>query len=278
MSAAMNHPTWLLDAQRLDKAYGRIAVLHGVSLGIAAEEAHVVIGPNGAGKTTLFKVLTGELRADRGQVRFRDQDISHLSAHQRVQRGFGRTFQVAKVFPRLSVQDNLRIALEARQRRGGLWAGVLAGLSATAVRAVAEAGEQLLIDTGLQRQRRLAAGTLAYGDRKRLELAMVLALEPQVLFLDEPTAGMSAAERQATVQLLKTVQRQRRLAMLLTEHDMDVVFGLADRISVLHHGRLIASDTPQAIRADARVQEVYLGDAPAEPCADKPRAAGGAHA
>jgi branched-chain amino acid transport system ATP-binding protein len=250
----------LLDGRDLHKSYGRIAVLHGVSLAIADQEAHVVIGPNGAGKTTLFKVLTGEAQANAGQVLVRGRDVGRLSAHQRVQLGFGRTFQVAKVFPRLSVQDNLRIALEARARRGGLWTGVLGGLSAAAARAVADDTQRLLADAGLAAQAALAAGTLAYGDRKRLELAMVLAQQPQVLFLDEPTAGMSAAERQATVQLLKTVQRGRKLAMLLTEHDMDVVFGLADRISVLHHGRLIASGTPQAIRADAKVREVYLGD------------------
>ncbi len=246
----------LLEASGLHKSYGRIAVLHDVSLTIGADESHVVIGPNGAGKTTLFKVLTGELFADKGRVGFKGEDVSRLPAHKRVHRGFGRTFQVARVFGKLDVQDNLRLALEARQRRGN----PLAPVSAEAAAAHAAGMERLLADTGLERHRHTLAGTLAYGDRKRLELAMVLALEPAVLFLDEPTAGMSAAERQATVQMLQRVKQQRRISMLLTEHDMDVVFGLADRISVLHYGKLIASGTPAQIRADAKVKEVYLGD------------------
>jgi len=245
----------LLEARGLDKSYGKIGVLHDVSLTIGEGESHVVIGPNGAGKTTLFKVLTGELFADRGAVMFQGADVTRMSAHQRVHRGFGRTFQVAKVFPKLSVRDNLQIALEARARKGN----PIAPLSKNATKGLLEALERLLADIGLQAQRDTISGTLAYGDRKRLEMAMVLALEPAVLFLDEPTAGMSAAERQATVQLLQAVKRQRSLSMLMTEHDMDVVFGLADRISVLHYGELIASGTPEAIRCDERVKEVYLG-------------------
>ena len=246
----------LLQATMLDKSYGPIRVLRGVSLAIAPGESHVVIGPNGAGKTTLFKVLTGELYADRGQVLFQGADLTRMPAHQRVHRGFGRTFQVAKVFTKLSVQDNLRVALEAGARRGNPFGRVPPARAAAFDAAIAT----LLDDTGFTAQRDAVAGTLAYGDRKRLELAMVLALEPAVLFLDEPTAGMSAAERQASVRLLQQVKRRRGLAMLMTEHDMEVVFGLADRISVLHHGKLIASGSPEEIRADARVQEVYLGD------------------
>jgi len=251
MSAAV-----MLDAAGLYKAYGRISVLRDVNLTIGAEEAHVVIGPNGAGKTTLFKVLTGEVGINSGRIAFRGEDVTRLSAHQRVHRGFGRTFQVARVFPRLTVADNLRIACEARHRR----ANPLAGLGRAAAGEVAQQGAALLAETGLARYAADLAGALAYGDRKRLELAMVLALQPVLLFLDEPTAGMSAAERHATVQLLRKVKQERRLAMLLTEHDMDVVFGLADRISVLHYGELIASGAPEAIRHDARVREVYLGD------------------
>jgi branched-chain amino acid transport system ATP-binding protein len=248
--------TTLLEATSLDKSYGRITVLRDVSLTIGAGESHVVIGPNGAGKTTLFKVLTGELYADRGAVRFQGRDVTRVPAHKRVHLGFGRTFQVAKVFSKLSVQDNLLIALEARVRRQNPFARVPRSVAAGFAGEI----EQLLTDTGFGAQREAISGTLAYGDRKRLELAMVLALEPAVLFLDEPTAGMSAAERHATVELLKAVKRQRRLSMLMTEHDMDVVFGLADRISVLHYGELIASGTPAEIRANDKVKEVYLGD------------------
>jgi len=246
----------LVQATALDKGYGRIRVLRDVSLSISHGESHVVIGPNGAGKTTLFKVLTGELHADRGSVHFDGRDVTRMPAHRRIHLGFGRTFQVAKVFSRLSVQDNIRVALEARARR----LNPLKGVPKALARTFADTTNQLLTDTGFEAQRDATAGTLAYGDRKRLELAMVLALEPSVLFLDEPTAGMSAAERQATVRLLQAVRRQRGLAMLMTEHDMEVVFGLADRISVLHHGQLIVSGAPAEIRRNARVQEIYLGD------------------
>jgi len=248
--------TDLLTAQGLFKSYGRIDVLRDVGLTIAPQEGHVVIGPNGAGKTTLFKVLTGEVLPNAGRITFRGEDITRQPAHARVHRGLGRTFQVARVFAKLTVRDNLQLACEARHRRGH----ALAGLNRDRLAAIDAQLQTLLRETGLDRHAEAVAGALAYGDRKRLELAMVLALEPAILFLDEPTAGMSAAERQATVQLLQQVRRQRKLALLLTEHDMDVVFGLADRISVLHHGELIATGTPDAIRNDARVREVYLGD------------------
>lgn len=240
----------LLDARQLEKSYGRITVLRGVSLTIGEGESHVVIGPNGAGKTTLFKVLTGELLADQGQVHFRGEDISALPAHQRVQRGFGRTFQVARVFGKLTVQDNLNVALEAHARSPRAGTGMR----------ISERLQALLSDIGLSAHRNAVAGSLAYGDRKRLEMAMVLALEPVALFLDEPTAGMSTAERHATVQLLRHIKKTRGLSLLMTEHDMDVVFGLADRISVLHYGQLIASGSPEAIRNDQRVKDIYLGD------------------
>jgi branched-chain amino acid transport system ATP-binding protein len=247
--------TALIEAVHLDKSYGKIRVLRDVSLTIGSGESHVVIGPNGAGKTTLFKVLTGELYADRGFVKLGSDDLTHMPAHQRVHRGFGRTFQVSKVFSKLSVQDNILIALEARLRQRS----PLALVSKRETLAFDEAIDTLLTDTGLLAHGGTISGTLAYGDRKRLEMAMVLALEPKVLFLDEPTAGMSASERRSTVQLLQGIKQKRGLSMLMTEHDMEVVFGLADRISVLHQGQLIASGTPEEIRQSADVKEVYLG-------------------
>lgn len=253
--ASLNPPD-LLHAKGLFKGYGRIPVLKNVDIAIAPGQAHVVIGPNGAGKTTLFKVLTGELTPDQGNIVFQGQDITRLQAHQRVLRGFGRTFQVARVFPLLTVRDNLQLAFEARERHGQVWSRLNLGTLTN----ISHEVNELLEDAGLQAHADFAAGAQAYGDRKRLELAMVLALRPQVLFLDEPTAGMSAAERQATVQLLRKVRTERKLALLLTEHDMDVVFGLADCISVLHHGELIASGSPESIRNDAHVREVYLGE------------------
>jgi branched-chain amino acid transport system ATP-binding protein len=239
----------------LNKSYGKIKVLHDVSIDIHAREAHVVIGPNGAGKTTLFKVLTGEVLVNSGAVLLQGKDITKLSAHERIHLGFGRTFQVAKVFGKFSVYDNLRVTHEARLRRSNPFGSI----SSAQGRHIEQCIAQELKDIGLERQSDAVAGALAYGDRKRLELAMVLALEPTILFLDEPTAGMSAAERQSTLELLLKIKKEKQLSILLTEHDLAVVFGLADRISVMHYGKLIATGTPDMIRDDARVQEVYLG-------------------
>src|SRR6185369_5556074 len=218
-------PPVLLDASGLYKAYGKIGVLRDVSLTIAPDEAHVIIGPNGAGKTTLFKVLTGEVLADSGRIEFRGDDVSDLAAHQRVHRGFGRTFQVARVFPKLTVADNLQLACEARHRRGN----PLAGLDRAGLRDAEIQTDALLGETGLQRHAGDMAGSLALGDRRRLGLAMVLAVQPSLLFLNKRNAGTSSSERQATVHLLRKVKQESRLAMHLTEHGVNVVYRLAER-------------------------------------------------
>ena len=243
--------TPLLDARGITKGYGRIPVLQDVNLTIGQGQAHVVIGPNGAGKTTLFKSLSGEIFPTAGTVRFDGADVTRVPAWKRTRLGFGRTFQVARVFGQMTVRENMLVAVEAAAGGGG-W-------SLTTPKSRESELDALLADVGLAAQRDARAGALAYGDRKRLELGMTLALKPKLLLLDEPTAGMSQADRFASVELIARVTKERGIALLLTEHDMDVVFGLATQLTVLHYGRVIASGDPQTVRADPKVREVYLG-------------------
>ncbi|HWS73542.1 MAG TPA: ABC transporter ATP-binding protein [Quisquiliibacterium sp.] len=248
----MAEPRPLLEARGITRGYGRIQVLQDVDITIGERQAHVVIGPNGAGKSTLFKSLSGEIFPTAGTVRFDGADVTRVPAWKRTRLGFGRTFQVARVFTQMTVRENMLVAVESAGRGGGGWA------LATPRAREAELDE-LLADVGLAAQRDAQAGSLAYGDRKRLELGMTLALSPKLLLLDEPTAGMSQADRHASVELVARVTKERGIALLLTEHDMDVVFGLATQLTVLHYGRVIASGDPQAVRADPKVREVYLG-------------------
>jgi branched-chain amino acid transport system ATP-binding protein len=247
----------ILDGQGLYKSYGSIAVLKDVGITVQRGETHAVIGPNGAGKTTLFKVLSGEVLPDQGEIRFEDQRVERIDGFQRVRRGMGRTFQVARVFAEGTVLDNLVLSVEARRQTQGkqkvtLWkARPDAGTLSEAM--------DLLRQVGLIGQAHVSAGVLAYGDRKRLELLMCLALQPTLLLLDEPMAGMSPADRSAAVKLIGDIARERHMSVLLTEHDMNVVFALATRITVLHHGEILVSGTPEEVRASPRVREVYLG-------------------
>lgn len=249
--------TRILEARGIHKSYGRVKVLENVDFDLEEGEAHVVIGPNGAGKTTLFRCLSGESRINGGTITLAGKDVTHLDGWQRVQLGIGRSFQVARIFPMMSAFENLIVAIETRERKDkGLWSsfGHIAPQAA-----VMDEAERLVRELGLEDTRDESAGTLSHGDKKRLELAMSLALRPQVLMLDEPTAGMSPSDRAEAVKLVSQVRRRYGLTLLLTEHDMEVVFGLATRLTVLHHGEIIASGEPHEVRADPRVREVYLG-------------------
>ena len=249
--------TEILKAVELTKAYGHIAVLKAVSLTMKRGETHAVIGPNGAGKTTLFKILSGEVPADQGTIDFNGQRVEHLDGYKRVRMGIGRTFQVARVLNEITVLENMLIAVEARRRQSGevsRWSFRLHPSTATLDEAAAQ-----LASMNLQKVAKSIAGSLAYGDRKRLELSMSLALGPELLMLDEPMAGMSPSDRLAAVQTIRDVARKQAMSVLLTEHDMDVVFALADRVTVLNYGEVIASGTPEEVRANQRVRDVYLG-------------------
>jgi branched-chain amino acid transport system ATP-binding protein len=248
--------TPLLAARGIVKDYGRIKVLKNVDLDLGAGERHVVIGPNGAGKTTLFKVLSGETRPSAGTIRLEGRDVTQEAGFVRTRSGVGRSFQVARVFLEMTALDNVIVAVEAREATKRPWAGLL---RLSAAKSVADEATSLLVALGLGAQQETPADTLSHGDRKRLELAMNLALRPKLLMLDEPTAGMSPTDRQAAVNLIDRVVRDNGLSLLLTEHDMGVVFQLGTRISVLHYGEVVVSGLPAEVRANALVREIYLG-------------------
>ena len=243
----------ILQAKGLRKSFGGVRAVDGVSLTVEAGEMVALIGPNGAGKSTCFNMLGGQLRPDSGEITLGGRSVSGLSPRRLARRGMGRTFQIAQVFASMTVRENVQLALLSH--RGEVWRGVR-GLRR---RAGAEA-DGLLERSGLAAEAEVQAGALAYGDAKRLELALALAGDPGVLLLDEPTAGMGAAERTALIAAVRRIVCERRLAVLFTEHDMDVVFGAADRVLVMDRGRLIAAGAPQAVRADRRVRAVYLGE------------------
>ena len=242
-----------LRVEGLRKAFGGVQAVGGVSLALAPGEIRALIGPNGAGKSTLFNILTGQLRADAGEVWFGPRRLTGLPPHAIARAGVARTFQITATFTSLTVLENVQVARLSHARRSRALVGAAAGLERGAA-------ASLLDQVGLADQARRVAGVLAYGDLKKLELAIALAGEPAVLLLDEPTAGMAAAERGALMGLTAAIARERRLTVLFTEHDMDVVFAVADRIMVLHQGRVIADGPPAEVRADAQVQAVYLGE------------------
>ena len=246
----------LLDVRDVEKHFGGIYALNGATLAVEAGEVHALIGPNGAGKTTLIHVLSGALQPDAGQVRFAGHDLARRAMHHRVALGLARSYQITNIFPRLTVLDNLTIAVQGRTRDWGssfrFWKpfSVDGGIVAEAQALLEQVG---LVGLGARR-----AGQLSHGEQRSLEVALALATRPKLLLLDEPMAGMGPEESERMVALIEQLARQ--LTILLVEHDMDAVFRLADRISVLVGGRVIATGSPEAIRADAEVRRAYLGD------------------
>lgn len=242
----------VLEVAGLAKAFGGVAAVRSVSFAVGAGEMLAMIGPNGAGKTTCFNLLNGQLAADAGSVKFQGAEIAGLKATEIARLGVGRTFQVTETFTSMTVRENVQMALLAHHRR-------LAGWWARAADLYREDADRLLERVGMLGQSGRACSVLAYGDLKRVELAVALANEPQLLLMDEPTAGMAAAERGELMALTAAIARERRIAVLFTEHDMDVVFAHADRIVVLHRGQVIAQGAPAEVRASPEVREVYLG-------------------
>ena len=246
-------PGPVLETRGLSKSFGGVRAVDSVDLAMPKGEIRALIGPNGAGKTTFFNMLTGQLRADAGSVLFKGERLSGLPPYAVWRRGVSRTFQITATFATLSALDNVRVARLSH-------AGKTYSLLEAAARLQADEARALLDQVGLVDQADRVAAVLAYGDLKKLELAVALANDPEVLLLDEPTAGMAPAERGALMALTERIARARGLTVLFTEHDMDVVFAVADRIMVLHQGRVIAEGRPAEVRADAQVQRVYLGE------------------
>lgn len=243
-----------LAVRNISKAYGGVQAVRNVSFIVAPGELVAMIGPNGAGKTTCFNMLNGQLAPDSGEILLGETSVVGLPPHRIWRLGVGRTFQVTATFGSMSVRENVQVALLSHHRK-------LRSVLTLAPRLFVEEAESLLDRVGMREQADRPCAVLAYGDLKRVELAVALANRPRLLLMDEPTAGMAPAERGALMQLAATLARSEHLAVLFTEHDMGMVFGYASRVIVLHQGELIAAGTPAEVRADAKVREVYLGDA-----------------
>ncbi len=243
----------VLDVAGLCKSFGGIAAVSDMSFSVRAGELVALIGPNGAGKSTCFNLVNGQLRPDGGSIRLGGTPIEGLPPRAIARLGVGRTFQVAATFASMTVRENVQVALLAH-------AGAHGSLRVRATAAFRADADALLAQVRMTSFADQGCATLAYGDAKRVELALALANAPRLLLMDEPTAGMSPNSRNRLMQLAADLARRKSLAVLFTEHDMDVVFGHADRIIVLDRGRVIATGTPDAIRTDARVKAVYLGE------------------
>jgi branched-chain amino acid transport system ATP-binding protein len=242
-----------LEIRGLKKAFNGFRAINGIDFSIPPGSISAIIGPNGAGKTTLFNLITGHVPLDAGRVSFFGRDVTATAPHELCRLGVGRSFQRTNVFRKLSVFENVQAAFISHRGLGWQLTRPSKGL----FRAETEA---VLASVGLAEKQALLAGTLSHGDQKQLELGITLALEPRLLLLDEPTAGMSAAETRLCMELIRRIARERALTLLFTEHDMEFVFAIADRILVLHQGSLIADGVPEQIRASPEVRRVYLGE------------------
>jgi branched-chain amino acid transport system ATP-binding protein len=246
----------LLKVENVSKRFGNLTAIEDVSLVVEPGELRAIIGPNGAGKTTFFNLISGLFAPSAGSVRFDGEDVTRLAPEARVRLGMARTFQITEIFPELSVEDNLRVAVE---RAEGL--SLSPWLGGAARRRVAERIDELLTTGHLEAKRRVRVGALSHGDQRAAEIMMALALKPRLLMLDEPTAGMGDQETYDVARLVRRLHRDGGLTIMLIEHDMRVVFNLADRIMVLAEGRVLAQGAPQEIAADESVQRAYLGEA-----------------
>jgi len=247
----MNRP--LLETNALRKTFGALVATDGVNFDVREGETHAVIGPNGAGKTTFIKQLSGELRPDTGQVSFAGEDVTALAAQHRSRKGLARSFQITSIYRDFSVLDNVALAVQAQAGHSfRFWASAKNDSSLTGP------AMESLEKVGLGQRANILAANLAHGEQRQLEIAMALATRPRLLLLDEPVAGMGTDESLRMVELLASLKGGKTI--VLVEHDMDAVFSLADRISVLVYGRIIATGTPQEIRANREVRAAYLGE------------------
>jgi branched-chain amino acid transport system ATP-binding protein len=250
----MSGPETLLAARAVSRRFGGLRAVDEVSLSLERGVLHALIGTNGAGKSTLINVLSGELAASGGRVELLGQDVTHWSQPRRARAGLGRSYQRSTLFPSFTVRENCRLAAQARFPRAWDWI-----TPAARCRDSLQAADSAIERVGLGRVADRTVITLSHGERRQLEIAVCLATRPSVLLLDEPLAGMGAEESGRMLELLLRLKAGH--AILLVEHDMDAVFKVADRITVMVNGRVIASDTPQAVRGNAEVQRAYLGDA-----------------
>ncbi|MCX5913933.1 MAG: ABC transporter ATP-binding protein [Deltaproteobacteria bacterium] len=242
----------ILTIQNLFRHFGGVAAINGVNLAFSENELRSIIGPNGAGKTTLFNVITGKLSANSGQIVFRGQDITNRPPHEVVRLGICRTFQKSSIFPGLTVLENVRIA---RQIRVGGSRRIFAARDS--LKTVQEETQAILERLGLRDKGKMLASSLSHGDQRLMEIGVALAGAPRLLLLDEPTAGMSPRETEQTMHLIR--QLAKDVAVILVEHDMEVVMTISDKISVMHQGAIIAEGNPDEIQKNDQVREAYLG-------------------
>jgi len=244
----------MLRVENLHKAFDDFKAVNGANLRVDRGDLVAVIGPNGAGKTTLFNLITGHLKPSQGKILFKGEDLSRLPAHAICRRGIARSFQIANIFPRLTVFRNVQVSVLSQKN-----------LSKTLFRPaqslMVEETERILKSVGLIEKKLDVAGSLSHGDKRTLEIAIALGNEPEMLILDEPTAGMSPDETAAAMSLVTRLAREQGLTILFCEHDMDVVFNVATSIMVMQHGQTIIQGTPVEVREDPTVQEAYLGGA-----------------
>lgn len=244
----------ILQARDLRKVFGGLVAVDDVSLRITRGHTHSIIGPNGAGKTTLFNLLTGKYRPTRGTVWFKGEDITYAPVYQRAHKGMGRSFQITNIFPNLTVLENVRLAAQA------LGANNFRFLRrADAFTDYLSRAESVLELVGLREMSALPANVLPHGGKRKLELAIILANDPELLLLDEPTAGMASEQVPELMQTIDTIRQQGGKTIVMVEHNMNVVMNVSDRITVMHQGRVLAEGTPAEISADKTVQSVYLG-------------------
>jgi len=243
----------VLEVRGLTKSYGALRASDGIDFDVREGETHAVIGPNGAGKTTFIGQLAGDLAPDAGRIVFGGEDVTPLSAPRRARKGLARSFQITSIYPEFSALDNLALAVQAQAGHSfRFWR------DARRDPALREPARRLLEEGGLGARADVLAANMSHGEHRQLEVAMALALRPRLLLLDEPMAGMGAEESQRMIGFLGTLKG--RYSIVLVEHDMDAVFRLADRISVLVYGRVIATDAPAAVRANPEVRAAYLGE------------------
>jgi branched-chain amino acid transport system ATP-binding protein len=243
----------ILKVEGVTKSFEGLVVVDHVSFQVEEGELSSIIGCNGAGKTTLFNILTGRIRPDTGRILLREEEINGLLPHEICRKGVGRSFQVTNIFPRLSTFDNVHVAILSQRRKES-------NMFHRSEKFLREETDEILASVELQNERDRMAGLLSHGDQRRLEVGIALGTRPSILLLDEPTAGMSPGEGSRIMELIRRLGKERGLTILFIEHDMNVVFGISEKVRVMHQGRMIADGVPEKVRANEEVQKVYLAE------------------
>ena len=244
----------ILETEGLTKRFGSLVAVDRMDFAVERDEISAVIGPNGAGKSTLFNLISGLLEPTEGTITFQGEDVTGLSPAQVARRGIGRSFQIVDVFEGLTVRENVRIAAQALDdRRGAVWR------RADSLESPLDAANSLLDDVGLDEYADARADALSHGDRRKLDIALTMAIDPELLLLDEPTAGMGKDESIETVRMIRTLSETNDITLVIIEHDLEIVMGVSDVITVMHEGRKLAHGSPDEIRENEQVQQAYLG-------------------